>query len=71
MMTNELLLLAPQIILVVAGMILMLLEPFTAPEQKSRLARIAVLATVVAAFSLMPQWNISPRTILQGNVCRR
>ena len=66
MMTNELLLLAPQIILVVAGMILMLLEPFTAPEQKSRLARIAVLATVVAAFSLMPQWNISPRTIFRG-----
>jgi NADH-quinone oxidoreductase subunit N len=65
-MTNELLLLAPQIILVVAGMILMLLEPFTAPEQKSRLARIAVLATVVAAFSLMPQWNISPRTIFRG-----
>jgi NADH-quinone oxidoreductase subunit N len=66
MMTNELLLLAPQIILVVAGMILMLLEPFTAPDQKSRLARIAVMATVVAAFSLMPQWNISPRTIFRG-----
>ena len=37
-----------------------------APAQKSRMARIAVLATVVAAFSLMPQWNIAPRTILRG-----
>ncbi len=66
MMANELTLLAPQIILVAAGMLLMLLEPMTAPSRKSRLARIAVLATVVAAFSLSPQWNIAPRTILRG-----
>ncbi|HTY63259.1 MAG TPA: NADH-quinone oxidoreductase subunit N [Acidobacteriota bacterium] len=66
MMTNELMLLAPQIILVITGMVLMLLEPFTAPAQKSRLARVAVLGTVVAAFSLMPQWNIHPRMILKG-----
>ena len=66
MMANELMLLAPQIILVAAGMLLMLLEPLTAPDQKSRLARIAVLATVVAAFCLMSQWNIAPRTILRG-----
>ena len=66
MMANELMLLAPQIILVAAGMVLMLLEPMTAPAQKSRMARIAVLATVVAAFSLMSQWDIAPRTILRG-----
>jgi len=44
----------------------MLLEPFTAPGQKGRMGRIAVLATIVAAFNLMPQWSIQPRTILQG-----
>jgi NADH-quinone oxidoreductase subunit N len=65
-MTKELVLLAPQIILVFAGMILMLLEPITAPAHKGRMARIAVLATVVAALTLMPQWNLSPRTILGG-----
>jgi NADH-quinone oxidoreductase subunit N len=66
MMTNDLLFLLPQIILVVAGMVLMLLEPFTAPAQKGRLARLAVLATIIAAFSLMSQWSAQPRTILQG-----
>jgi NADH-quinone oxidoreductase subunit N len=66
MMTNDLLLLMPQIILVIGGIVLMLLEPFTAPGQKGRLGRIAVLATIVAAFTLMPQWSAPPRTILQG-----
>jgi NADH-quinone oxidoreductase subunit N len=66
MMTDDILLLMPQIILVIAGVILMLLEPFTGAGRKSHLARIAVLSTVVAAFSLMPQWNMHPRTIMQG-----
>lgn len=66
MMTTDLLLLMPQIILVLAGAVLMLMEPFTAPGQKGRMGRIAVFATIIAAFNLMPQWNIRPRTILQG-----
>lgn len=65
-MANELMLLTPQIVLIVAGMALMMLEPLTAPSQKGRMARIAVLATVVAAFTLMAQWNIAPRTIMRG-----
>ena len=63
---NDYILLIPQFIVIIGGMALMLLEPFTSRERKSRLARIAVLATVVAALSLMPQWNIRPRTIFQG-----
>ncbi|MBN1571369.1 MAG: NADH-quinone oxidoreductase subunit N [Acidobacteria bacterium] len=65
-MTLNILLLTPQIILVLAGMVLMLLEPFTAPGQKGLMGRIAVLATIIAAFNLMPQWGIQPRSILQG-----
>ena len=66
MMTDDIMLLMPQIVLVIGGMILMLLEPFTSPERKGQLGRIAVLTCVVAAFSLMPQWNVTPRKILQG-----
>jgi len=40
MMTNDLLLLMPQIILVVGGIVLMLLEPFTAPGQKGRMGAL-------------------------------
>ncbi len=65
-MTDDILILLPQIILVIGGISLMLLEPFTAPGKKSGLARIAVLTTVVAAFSLMPQWDKPSRTIMQG-----
>ena len=66
MMTKDLLLLMPQIVLVVAGMVLMLLEPLTAPAHKSRLGRLAVFAAIIAAFTLMSQWNAPARTILQG-----
>lgn len=44
----------------------MLLEPVTGPGQKSRMARIAVLATVIAAFSLTSQWNIPRGTTVWG-----
>jgi NADH-quinone oxidoreductase subunit N len=66
MMTNDLLLLMPQIILVVGGVALMMLEPFTASGHKGRMARIAVLVTVIAAFSLLPQWRTAPRAIMHG-----
>jgi len=65
-MTDAIVLLLPQIILVIGGILVMLLEPFTSPARKSQLARLAVLTTIVAAFSLMPQWDIPSRTILNG-----
>lgn len=65
-MVDDLILLLPQFILVFAGMAIMLLEPFTAPEHKSRLARIAVLAAAAAAFSLISQWSGESRTIFNG-----
>ena len=65
-MGNDLILLIPQFVLVIAAMALMLLEPFTPAAQKSRMARIAVLAAAVAAFSLGSQWSDQPRTIMNG-----
>ncbi|MGD0100064.1 MAG: NADH-quinone oxidoreductase subunit N [Acidobacteriota bacterium] len=66
MTTDDILLLLPQLILIVAGVALMLLEPFTPPERKGRMARIAVLAAAVAAYSLKFQWSTHSRTILHG-----
>ncbi|MEJ2246145.1 MAG: hypothetical protein P8Y80_08755, partial [Acidobacteriota bacterium] len=65
-MVDDLILLIPLFVLVIAGMALMLLEPFTAPAHKSRMARIAVVAAAVAAFSLGSQWQDNPHTILNG-----
>ncbi len=65
MMKDDLILLVPQLILIIAGMALMLLEPFTAAGRKSRLGRIAVLAAAIAAYSLQFQSG-HPRTILHG-----
>ena len=48
MMKDDLILLMPQLIVIVAGMALMLLEPFTAPGHKGRMGRIAVLAAAGA-----------------------
>ena len=42
----------PQIILVLAGMVILLLEPFTAPERKGILGQIAVIASFLAACAL-------------------
>jgi NADH-quinone oxidoreductase subunit N len=64
-MDNEILfLLLPQIVLVLAGIALMLLEPFTAAAHKGRLAWIAVLAAIAAAFSLYIQGVRVPRAFL-------
>lgn len=65
-MANDLIFLIPQFVLVIAAMALMLLEPFTPAAQKSRMARIAILAAAVAAFSLGSQWSGQPRTIMSG-----
>jgi NADH-quinone oxidoreductase subunit N len=48
--------LVPQFILIIAGVVIMLLEPFTTPERKNRLGQIAIVATATAAYSLKFQW---------------
>jgi len=65
-MTDAIVLLLPQVLLVIGGILVMLLEPFTPPARESRLARLAVLTTILAGFSLMPQWDMPSRTILNG-----
>ncbi len=56
--------LLPQFILIAAGMLIMLMEPFTAAERKSRMGQISVLATAVAIYSLRLQWGGRPQVIL-------
>jgi NADH-quinone oxidoreductase subunit N len=58
--------LLPQFVIVIAGMLIMLLEPFTAPERKSRLGQLAVVATAVAAYSLKFQWSRHARSLFSG-----
>jgi NADH-quinone oxidoreductase subunit N len=65
-MKDDLILFMPQLILIVAGMALMLLEPFTAPAHKSRLGRIAVLAAALAMYGMMLQPAQPARTIFKG-----
>jgi len=66
-MDNELLLLLiPQIVLVLAGMALMLLEPFTTAAHKGRLGWIAVAAAVAAALSLNLKGMEDPQAVLGG-----
>jgi NADH-quinone oxidoreductase subunit N len=55
MTTNDFLLTIPLLIPIVAGVALMLLEPFTPPERKNRLAFFTVLAAALAALSLQFQ----------------
>ncbi len=65
MITNYLPL-VPQLILIVAGILIMLLEPFTAPERKGRLGQMAVIASALAAYSLGFQWNSPQQTLFHG-----
>jgi NADH-quinone oxidoreductase subunit N len=58
--------LVPQLVLIIAGVALMLHEPFTSPHKKSRLGRIAIIATFLAACSLRFQSGSHPRAILHG-----
>ncbi len=58
--------LLPQIILIVGGMIVMLMEPFTAPERKGRLGQVAVVAAALAAYSLRFLWSSRARTVFSG-----
>jgi NADH-quinone oxidoreductase subunit N len=54
MTINDFILMIPLLIPIVAGVALMLMEPFTRPENKRRLAFLTVLATALAALNLQP-----------------
>jgi NADH-quinone oxidoreductase subunit N len=56
----------PQIVLVVAGMVILLLEPFTPPERKGRLGHVAVVAAFLAAYVLSFQRIDAPRAVFGG-----
>lgn len=56
----------PQIILVLAGMLILVLEPFTAPDRKLRQGQIAVAAAFLAAYVLSFQQPGRPRAIFSG-----
>jgi NADH-quinone oxidoreductase subunit N len=60
--------LIPQIILILAGIVLMLLEPFTSARRKNRMGRIAVLAAFLAAYSLKYTWISQPVSLLNGMI---
>ena len=63
---NDFLLILPQVILVVAGVVIMLLEPFTPPERKGIFGRITIIATAASAYALSHQWSLQPRPIFHG-----
>jgi NADH-quinone oxidoreductase subunit N len=56
----------PQIILVLAGLVILLLEPFTPPGRKEQLGQIAVFACFLAAVALSFQTIGSPRALFNG-----
>jgi NADH-quinone oxidoreductase subunit N len=66
MMTSDLTPLIPQLIPVIGGIALMLLEPFTPPGRKGNLAILAVLAAAIAAYSLQFQWSDQSRALFNG-----
>jgi NADH-quinone oxidoreductase subunit N len=66
MMVNDLILLIPQLIPVIAGIVLMLLEPFTPQGRKGRMPIIAVLAAAIAAYSLQFQWSNHSHILFDG-----
>ncbi len=55
-----------QIVLIIGGMLIMLLEPFTAPEHKDRLGQLAVVTAAIAAYSLKFQWSSHQRSLFSG-----
>jgi NADH-quinone oxidoreductase subunit N len=68
MTADDFIALIPQIILILAGMVVMLLEPFTSARLKNRMGRIAVLATFLAAYFLQFGWSNQPVPILNGMI---
>jgi NADH-quinone oxidoreductase subunit N len=65
-MSIDYLAILPQIILVLAGMALMLLEPITPPARKGQLGHIAVVSSFMAAYVLSFQRITTPRAIFSG-----
>jgi NADH-quinone oxidoreductase subunit N len=63
MTTADMITILPLILLVVAGTVIMVLEPFTPPRRKRVLVRITIIATAVAAYSLSHQWSLRPRLL--------
>jgi NADH-quinone oxidoreductase subunit N len=61
MSLQDFLAILPQVILALAGILVMLLEPFTAPARKHIFARITVFATFAAAYTISHQWTLQPR----------
>jgi len=66
MTLNDLGILSSLWIPAIAAITIMLLEPFTSPAQKKRLAFLAVIATAAAAYSLKFQKNAEPRALFNG-----
>jgi NADH-quinone oxidoreductase subunit N len=67
-MVNDLIYLIPLLIPVIAGVLLMLLEPFTPPGRKNSLAVLAVLAAAIAAYSLQYQGTERPPSLFGGMI---
>jgi NADH-quinone oxidoreductase subunit N len=65
-MSIDYLAILPQIVLVLAGMAIMLLEPVTPPERKGQLGQIAVVASFLAAYVLSFQRITTPRAVFNG-----
>jgi NADH-quinone oxidoreductase subunit N len=60
-MLPDIFLILPLVILALAGIAVMLLEPFTAPGRKHIFGRITVFATFAAAYAISNQWSMHPR----------
>ena len=67
-MVNDIIFLIPLLIPVIAGVLLMLLEPFTAPGRKNYLAVLTVFAAAIAAYSLQFLGDGHPRTLFSGMI---
>ena len=61
----------PQMILVLAGMVILLLEPLTPPAKKGQLGQIAVIAAFLAACTLSFQHSEDAACHLQRHVSGR
>jgi len=68
MMVDDITPLIPLLIPAIAGVVLMLLEPFTSPGRKNNLAVLTVLAAAIGAYCLQFQRSESPRTLFDGMI---
>ncbi len=66
MNVRDLLPLIPQLIVLLAGVLIMMSEPFISPARKGRQGQLAVLATALAAYGLSFQWGGQTRLLFDG-----